>query len=56
MPTISIIIPVYNVEKFLNKCLDSILSQTFTDYELIIIDDGSTDRSGMICDEYKAIN
>lgn len=56
MPVISIIIPVYNVEKFLRRCLDSILSQTFTDYELIIIDDGSTDQSGKICDEYKEID
>ncbi|MBQ6210565.1 MAG: glycosyltransferase [Prevotella sp.] len=53
MPIISIVIPVYNVEKLLRKCLDSILSQTFTDYELIIVDDGSADQSGKICDEYK---
>lgn len=49
---ISIIIPVYNVDKYLSKCLDSILSQTFTDYEVIMVDDGSTDTSGSICDEY----
>lgn len=49
---ISIIIPVYNVEKYLAKCIDSILSQTFTDWELILIDDGSIDQSGKICDEY----
>ena len=49
---ISIIIPVYNVEKYLAKCIDSILSQTFTDWELILIDDGSVDQSGKICDEY----
>lgn len=49
---ISIIIPVYNVEKYLPKCLDSILAQTFTDYEVILIDDGSPDGSGAICDAY----
>ena len=49
---ISVIVPVYNTEKYLNKCLDSILAQTFTDFELILIDDGSTDNSGKICDEY----
>lgn len=49
---ISIIIPVYNVEKYLSKCLDSIISQTYKQLEIIIIDDGSTDNSGIICDEY----
>lgn len=49
---ISIIIPVYNVERYLAKCIDSILSQTFTDFELLLIDDGSKDKSGNICDEY----
>lgn len=51
-PKISIIIPVYNVEKYLGKCLDSILAQTFTDFEVFLIDDGSTDNSGEICEEY----
>ena len=49
----SIIIPVYNVEKYLKKCLTSILQQNFNDYELILIDDGSTDMSGKICDEFE---
>jgi glycosyltransferase involved in cell wall biosynthesis len=52
MPEITIIIPVYNVEDYLSKCLDSILAQTFNDFECILIDDGSTDNSGKICDKY----
>jgi len=51
-PKISIVVPVYNVEKYLPRCIDSILAQTFTDFELLLIDDGSTDNSGRICDEY----
>lgn len=49
---ISIIVPVYNVEKYLSECLDSILSQTYTDYEIILVNDGSSDDSGIICDAY----
>ena len=49
---ISVIIPVYNAESTLKRCLDSILTQTFTNYECLLIDDGSKDRSGEICDEY----
>ena len=49
---ISVIVPVYNVEPYLQKCLDSILTQTYRDLEIILIDDGSTDRCGQICDEY----
>lgn len=49
---ISIIVPVYNVEKYLDKCINSILEQTYKDFELILIDDGSTDTSGKICDDY----
>ncbi len=48
----SIVVPVYNVEKYLAQCVDSILSQTFTDFELILVDDGSKDSSGSICDKY----
>jgi len=52
MPKISVIVPVYNVEKYLAKCIDSILAQTFTDFECILINDGSPDNSPAICDEY----
>lgn len=48
----SIIVPVYNIEKWLRQCVESVLSQTFRDYELILVDDGSTDESGMICDMF----
>ncbi len=51
---ISVIVPVYNVEPYLAGCLDSILSQTYRDLEILLIDDGSTDRGGTICDEYAA--
>lgn len=51
-PTISIIIPVYNVEPYLERCVDSILAQTSKDFELIMVDDGSTDGCGKICDNY----
>ncbi len=52
MPKISIIVPVYGVEEYLRPCVDSILSQTFTDFELIFVDDGSPDNCGVICDAY----
>lgn len=51
-PEISIVVPVYNVEKYLEKCVESILGQTFQDYEIILVDDGSTDRSPDLCDAF----
>ena len=52
MPKISVIVPVYNVEKCLGRCIDSILNQTFGDFELILVNDGSKDNSGKMCDKY----
>ena len=49
---VSIIVPVYKAEKWLHRCIDSILAQTMPDFELLLIDDGSPDGSGQICDEY----
>lgn len=54
MPSISVIVPVYKVEQFLHRCVSSILAQTFTDYELILVDDGSPDHCGSLCDGYAA--
>ena len=51
-PKISIIVPVYNMQAYLRECLDAIVGQTFKDWECILINDGSTDDSGSICDEY----
>lgn len=52
MPVISVIVPVYKVEQYLHRCVDSILGQTYKDFELILVDDGSPDNCGRICDEY----
>ena len=51
-PLITVIIPVYKVEKYLRKCVESVIYQTYSNLEIILIDDGSTDNSGLICDEY----
>ena len=52
MPLISVIVPVYKVEPYLSRCVESVLAQTFTDFELILVDDGSPDNCGKMCDEY----
>lgn len=54
MPKISVIIPVYKVEEYLNRCVDSVINQTYKDFEIILVDDGSPDNCGKICDEYAA--
>ena len=55
-PFFSIIIPVYNVEQYLRECVESILMQSCDDYEIILVDDGSSDKSGKICDKYSEKN
>lgn len=54
MPEVSVVVPVYKVEPYLRQCVDSVLAQTFTDFDLILVDDGSPDTCGAICDEYAA--
>lgn len=56
MNKISIIIPIYNVEQYLPQCLDSIINQTYKNLEIILINDGSTDNSGKICDNYAKVD
>lgn len=53
---ISVIVPVYNVEQYIARCIESILKQTYTNFELILVDDGSPDQAGKICDEYAAMD
>lgn len=53
-PKISIIVPVYKAEELIKKCVNSVLIQDFTNFELILVNDGSPDKSGIICDEYAA--
>ena len=52
-PLVSVVVPVYNAEKYLDECVSSVLSQSVTDFELILVNDGSPDKSGEICEEYK---
>ena len=54
MSKISVIVPVYNTESYLRECIESILRQSYADFELLLVDDGSTDESAAICDEYEA--
>lgn len=56
LPLISVIIPVYNVECYLHRCLNSVLNQTYSHLEILLVDDGSTDSSGKICDEFSALD
>lgn len=55
MAKLSIVVPVYNVEKYLKRCIESLIAQTFNDYEIILVDDGSTDKSGEICDKFSKL-
>lgn len=50
---VSVIVPIYNVGKYVSKCIQSICEQTYSNIEIVLVDDGSTDNSGAICDEYK---
>ena len=52
MNTVSVIVPIYNVENYLRRCIDSVVSQTYKDLEIILVNDGSTDNSGIICKDY----
>ena len=52
IPKISVIVPIYNVEKYINRCLDSLINQSLEDIEIILVNDGSPDNCGRICEEY----
>jgi len=53
---ISVVIPVYNVEKHIENCLESVINQTYQNLQIILVDDGSTDKSGRICDKYASLD
>lgn len=55
-PLLSVVVPVYNVEKYLHQCIKSILNQTFDNFEVILVDDGSKDASGQFCDDFAALD
>ena len=53
---VSVIVPIYKAEKYLHRCIDSILAQSFQDFQLVLVDDGSPDKSGEICDDYALLD
>lgn len=55
-PIVSVLIPVYNVEKYLRKCIESVINQTYKNLDIVLVDDGSTDNSGLICDEFALLD
>lgn len=56
LPDVSIIVPIYNGERYLQECIESILNQTFTNFELILVDDGSTDTTQKVCKRYQSLD